>query len=93
MVTEKGEFRKAVFGFRASGSDLPYPDQWFDAYVSNLCLMLIDDPNKQITEAYRVLKPGSKACFTVWGRREQTLLFNLIGLAKKSLKKKKGETV
>ena len=81
LVSSKGNFKKAVFGFRASGSALPYPDKWFNAYVSNLCLMLIDDPCKQINEAYRVLKPGSKACFTVWGRRENTLLFTTAGQA------------
>ena len=87
LVESKGQFKKAVFGHRASGTNLPYPDAWFDCYVSNLCLMLIDDPNKMILEAYRVLKPGSKACFTVWGRRERSLLFTLANLAKKSLNK------
>ena len=48
-------------------------------------MMLIDDPKKQITEAYRVLKPGSKACFTVWGRRENTIVFTIVEQAKKNL--------
>ena len=87
LVESKGQFKKAVFGHRASGTALPYPDAWFDCYVSNLCLMLVDDPNKMLLEAYRVLKPGSKACFTVWGRRERCLLFHLEDLAKKSLTK------
>jgi len=74
-VAEKGEFKKLALGYRASGSDLPFKDGVFDSYVSPLVLMLIDDPKKQITEAFRVLKSGSRACFTVWGRRENSVSF------------------
>jgi len=76
VVANQGEnFRKLVFGCRASGSALPYPDEWFTCYVSNLVLQLIDSSENQIREAYRVLKPGSVAAFTVWGRQENNLLF------------------
>ena len=43
LVAAKGSFKKAVFGHWASATALPYPDAWFDCYVSNLCLMLVDD--------------------------------------------------
>lgn len=43
MVEAQGNFKKLVYGCKASGSDLPFPDNWFDCYVSNLVLMLIDD--------------------------------------------------
>ena len=36
MVAEQGEFRKLVYGCRASGTALPFPDAWFSCYVSNL---------------------------------------------------------
>ena len=38
VVAAQGQFRKLVYGCRASGSALPFPDQWFDCYVSNLVL-------------------------------------------------------
>ena len=76
MVAGHGDgFRKLVYGCRASGSALPFPDSWFTCYVSNLVLQLIDSPENQIREAYRVLKPGSIAAFTVWGRKDFSLLF------------------
>ena len=75
IVAEQGDFRKLVFGCQASGSELPFPNCWFDSYVSNLVLQLIDCPENQIREAFRVLKPGSIAAFTVWGRRENSLIF------------------
>jgi ubiquinone/menaquinone biosynthesis C-methylase UbiE len=84
-IAEKGDFRKMVIGCRASGTALPFKDGIFDAYVSNLVLMLIHDPAAQIREAYRVLKPGSRACFSVWGRRENSLNFTLEAMARKSL--------
>ena len=31
------------------------------------------------------MKPGSIACFTVWGRRENSLIFTLTAEAKKRL--------
>ena len=91
VVAEQGEFRKLVFGCRASGSALPFPDQWFTSYVSNLVLQLIDDPHAMIREAYRVLKPGSIAAFTVWGRRDHSLLFTTRQMAEKRLREQNGE--
>lgn len=38
IVAAQGQFRKLVYGCRASGSALPFPDAWFDCYVSNLVL-------------------------------------------------------
>ena len=32
---------------------------------------------RQIREAYRVLKAGSLACFTIWGRPENCLIFQI----------------
>lgn len=85
IVTSQGAFRKLVYGCQASGSALPFPDNWFSCYVSNLVLQLIDRPADQIREAYRVLKPGSAACFTVWGRRENSLMVTIADEAKRRM--------
>mmetsp|Transcript_22 Transcript_22/g.26 ORF Transcript_22/g.26 Transcript_22/m.26 type:complete len:91 (-) Transcript_22:381-653(-) len=90
MVQAQGEFRKLVIGCRASGSALPFPDGWFTCYVSNLVLQLIDSSTNMIREAYRVLKPGSVAAFTVWGRRENSLIFTCHDLAEKRLREQEG---
>ena len=54
---------------------LPFADGAFNAYISNLSLMITQKPERQIVEAYRVLKPGSKACFSIWGRDENCQQF------------------
>lgn len=38
-----------------------------------------------IAEAFRVLKPTGKACFTVWGRPERTAIFSLEKRARQNL--------
>lgn len=38
---------------------------------------IVSNPVNQVKEAYRVLKKGSVAVFTVWGSREESLFFSL----------------
>lgn len=73
-----------VFGCQADNMRLPFPDQWFDCYISNLSMMIVHDYKRQIAEAYRVMKSGSKACFSVWGRPENSFQFTVM---KKSCEK------
>ena len=40
--------------------------------------MLVNNHKNQLREAFRVLESGSKAGFTIWGRRENTLFFTVI---------------
>jgi len=43
------------------------------------------DHKAQLREAYRVLKPGNRAAFTVWARRNHCLMFEIETMAKKKL--------
>ena len=47
--------------------------------------MMVENPEKMIKEASRVLKPAGRACFTVWGRPERTCFFTLEKIARKNL--------
>jgi SAM-dependent methyltransferase len=75
-----GDTRK-VFGCMADNMNLPFADESFDCYISNLSLQIVPDYKRMINEAYRVLQPGSFACFTVWGREQRTLNFSALPLA------------
>ena len=39
--------------------------------------MIVQHRERQISEAFRVLKPGSRACFTIWGREENAQNFKI----------------
>jgi len=45
---------------RASAEALPFPDQSFDAVISNGVFNLVVDKQKALTEAWRVLRPGGR---------------------------------
>jgi len=69
---------KGVFLMLSNTEKLAFPDDWFDAYTSNLCLQITPNHMSMLKECYRVLKPDSKAAFTVWGREENCSFITLI---------------
>jgi SAM-dependent methyltransferase len=50
---------------------IDYPQNSFDAVLCRHALMLVADPAHAVRESHRVLRPGGRAVFTVWGRRER----------------------
>lgn len=46
--------------YNASGEDLPFKNNKFDAVISNGAINLIPDKHAAIQEAFRVLKPGGR---------------------------------
>lgn len=64
---------------KANNEKLPYPDKYFDCYISNLSLMLVANHKNQLKEAYRVLQEDGTAGFTVWGRKENSEFFTFFG--------------
>lgn len=49
----------------ANSMSLPFKSAIFDSYTAGFSLMVVDDPLIMIKEAFRVLKPGKRAGFTV----------------------------
>jgi ubiquinone/menaquinone biosynthesis C-methylase UbiE len=62
---------------QASADDLPFEDRSYDRYVANLCLMLVPDFPKSVSEAARVLRPGGMLGATLWGDRAKSPFFTI----------------
>jgi SAM-dependent methyltransferase len=54
----------------ADASELPFPDQSFDAVVCQFGAMFFPDKPRAFAEARRVLRPGGLFLFSVWDRIE-----------------------
>ncbi len=50
-----------------SAESLPFANDAFDAVVGNFVVLHLGHPERLATEAARVLRPGGRAAFTVWG--------------------------
>jgi SAM-dependent methyltransferase len=59
---------------------LPYPDEQFDLATSRFGVMFFADTQRALGELHRVLKPGARACFAVWGSKDQPYFASTIGV-------------
>ena len=57
--------------------DLPYRDAAFDGLTCRFGLMFPDDSVAAASQARRILRPGRRAAFLVWGPVEENVLFTV----------------
>ena len=50
---------------------LPFQNEQFDSYISSLCFQITNDYSKALNEMYRILKPGGRFAFAIWGKKEE----------------------
>ncbi len=65
---------------QADAQQLPFPDAQFDLATSRFGVMFFPDTQRALHELRRVLKPGARACFTVWGSKDQPYFASTIGV-------------
>ena len=57
---------------------LPFPDESFDAVVSNFGMLHFARPERMLAEARRVLRTGGRVAFTVWAKPEDAKGFGIV---------------
>jgi SAM-dependent methyltransferase len=65
---------------QADAQSLPFPGNSFDLATSRFGVMFFPDMQRAFRELLRVLKPGARACFAVWGSKEQPYFSSSIGV-------------
>lgn len=65
---------------QADAQQLPFPGEQFDLATSRFGVMFFPDIDRALRELHRVLKPGARACFSVWGPKEQPYFASTIGV-------------
>ena len=64
---------------------LPDADGVFDRVICRFGLMFCPEPARAAAEAARVLKPGGRAAYLVWGPRAETTMFTVFVAAAESV--------
>jgi ubiquinone/menaquinone biosynthesis C-methylase UbiE len=64
----------------ADAHNLPFPDSSFDRVTARLAAMYFADPSRAFRDALRVLRPGGRATYLVWGSFEQPMFRDVIGV-------------
>jgi SAM-dependent methyltransferase len=73
------EFREA------NAEALPFADASYDRLTCRFGIMFFPDLGKALRECLRVLKPGGRAAFVAWGKREQPFAGTTAGIVMKHL--------
>lgn len=58
--------------------NLPFADESFHLVCMNFGILHLDEPDRAIKEAFRVLKRGGRFAFSVWSKPDQAIAFGLV---------------
>jgi SAM-dependent methyltransferase len=65
---------------QADAQSLPFPDASFDLATSRFGVMFFPDPVLALRDLRRVLRPGARGCFLVWGPFDQPYWKSMMGI-------------
>lgn len=85
-VAEENAHRQGIsnISFREADAEaLPFPDKSFHCVTCRCGVMFVPDPVQAFRECRRVLKPGGRGVFLVWGPREQAFFTMTVGVLKR----------
>jgi ubiquinone/menaquinone biosynthesis C-methylase UbiE len=78
-MVEEAQGRYPGIEFREGDAEkLSYPDASFDSVVMNFGLLHLGRPEQAVREAYRVLKSGGYAAFSVWATPDKARAMGIV---------------
>ena len=78
-MTRLARSRNPKLSFTAGDAEeLPFADGSFESVVSNFGLLHLGRPEKALSEAFRVLRPGGRVAFTVWAPPDESVAFGIV---------------
>jgi SAM-dependent methyltransferase len=78
MIAEARRRHPTIIFRDGDAEALPFEAASFDAAVMNFGMLHLSRPETAIAEAHRVLRPGGRFAFTVWGAPELAIGFGLV---------------
>jgi ubiquinone/menaquinone biosynthesis C-methylase UbiE len=78
MVAEARRRYPELQFMEGDAEGLTLPNESFDAVVFNFGMLHFARPERALSEAHRVLKPGGRVAFTVWADPEKALGFGIV---------------
>jgi ubiquinone/menaquinone biosynthesis C-methylase UbiE len=86
QIAEERALARGLANFSLREHDanqLPFPDRSFDLITSRFGVMFFGE--QALREAFRVLKPGARACFLAWGPFEQPYWSATMGIVHRTV--------
>ena len=78
MVREAQQRYPGITFEEGDAEQLPFPDASFDAVVLNFGMLHLGRPERALSEAHRVLRPGGRVAFTVWDTPGKAFAFGIV---------------
>ena len=78
MVELAAERYPGVKFQQGDAESLPFPEASFDAVTMNFGVLHLENPDRALVEAYRVLRPSGRFAFTAWTAPEQARGYGVV---------------